>query len=50
MKRRCGRLEWWVLDWNEPALEFYKALGAQSMSDWTVQRLTGDALTRLMIL
>ncbi len=47
MERRCGRLEWWVLDWNEPALEFYKRLGAQSMNDWTVQRLNGEALARL---
>ena len=47
MERRCGRLEWWVLHWNEPALEFYKRLGAQSMNDWTVQRLNGEALARL---
>jgi GNAT superfamily N-acetyltransferase len=45
--RGCGRLEWWVLDWNEPAIGFYKALGAAAMDDWTVYRLTGDALTRL---
>lgn len=47
LERGCGRLEWWVLDWNEPALAFYRALGAEAMSDWTVQRLTGDALARL---
>lgn len=47
VERRCGRLEWWVLDWNEPALEFYKRLGAQSMNEWTVQRLGGEALTQL---
>ena len=45
--RRCGRLEWWVLDWNEPAIRFYRSLGAAPMDDWTVYRLTGDALRRL---
>jgi RimJ/RimL family protein N-acetyltransferase len=45
--RRCGRLEWWVLDWNERAIRFYESLGAQPMSDWTVYRLTGQALRRL---
>jgi GNAT superfamily N-acetyltransferase len=43
----CGRMEWWVLDWNAPAVGFYKALGAEQMKDWTVFRLTGDALKRL---
>jgi GNAT superfamily N-acetyltransferase len=43
----CGRLEWSVLDWNAPAIEFYKSLGAAPMSDWTVFRLTGDAIERL---
>ena len=43
----CGRMEWWVLDWNEPARRFYHALGAHPMTDWTVQRLTGDALHAL---
>jgi diamine N-acetyltransferase len=43
----CGRMEWWVLDWNEPAKRFYRNLGAQSMTDWTVQRLTGAALLAL---
>jgi len=47
VERRCARMEWWVLDWNEPALRFYRSLGAVPMSDWTVQRLTGDALSRL---
>ena len=46
-ERGCGRLEWWVLDWNEPAIRFYRALGAQPMDDWTVFRVTGDALDRL---
>ncbi|OQC24299.1 MAG: Acetyltransferase (GNAT) family protein [Deltaproteobacteria bacterium ADurb.Bin072] len=45
--RGCGRLEWWVLDWNEPALQFYRSLGAVPMSEWTVQRLGGEALDRL---
>ncbi len=43
----CGRLEWWVLDWNEPAIRFYRAIGAEPMEEWTVQRVTGDALRRL---
>ena len=41
---RCGRMEWAVLDWNEPAIRFYGSLGAKPMDEWTVQRLTGDAL------
>lgn len=45
--RGCGRLEWSVLDWNEPALKFYASLGAQPMTDWTVQRVTGEALLAL---
>ncbi len=47
VERGCGRLEWWVLDWNESAIRFYRSLGAQAMSEWTVQRLTGAALQRL---
>lgn len=46
-ERGCGRLEWWVLDWNEPAIDFYKSLGAQPMDDWTVYRVTGDELEKL---
>ena len=42
--RGCGRLEWWVLDWNRGAIDFYRSLGAEPMSDWTVYRLSGDAL------
>ena len=45
--RGYGRLEWWVLDWNEPALGFYRSLGAQPMDEWTVQRVTGTALDQL---
>ena len=41
------RLDWWVLDWNEPALRFYRSLGAVAMDEWTVHRLTGDALAGL---
>jgi GNAT superfamily N-acetyltransferase len=40
----CGRFEWAVLNWNAPALKFYKSIGAVPMSDWQVQRLTGEAL------
>ena len=42
-----GRLEWWVLDWNEPAIGFYRSIGAVPMDEWTVQRVTGEALIRL---
>ena len=45
--RGCGRVEWAVLDWNEPAIRFYQKLGAEAMDGWTVHRLTGDALDRL---
>ncbi len=47
VERGCGRLEWWVLDWNESAAGFYRSLGAQPMADWTVFRMTGDALVTL---
>lgn len=47
LERGYGRLEWWVLDWNGPALGFYRSLGAEAMDEWTVQRVTGEALTRL---
>lgn len=46
-ERNCGRFEWWVLDWNTPAIQFYHSLGAIPMSDWTVQRVTGEALDKL---
>jgi GNAT superfamily N-acetyltransferase len=46
-ERGCGRLEWSVLDWNEPAIRFYKALGAVPMEDWTVYRVMGEALDEL---
>lgn len=47
IERKCGRMEWWVLDWNETAIRFYKSIGAVPMDDWTVYRLSGDALDRL---
>jgi GNAT superfamily N-acetyltransferase len=45
--RGCGRMEWAVLDWNEPAIEFYRALGAKPMNEWTVFRLTREEIARL---
>ena len=45
-ERNCGRFEWAVLDWNEPAIGFYKGLNAVPMSEWTTFRMTGDALKR----
>ena len=47
VERGCGRLEWSVLDWNEPSIQFYQSLGAKPLDDWTAYRLTGEALTRL---
>jgi GNAT superfamily N-acetyltransferase len=47
VERGYGRVEWSVLDWNEPSIGFYKALGARPMDEWTVFRLTGDSLARL---
>jgi len=47
VQRDCGRFEWSVLDWNEPAIGFYRRLGAVAMDGWTVQRLEGDALHAL---
>ena len=46
VERGCGRLEWAVLNWNEPAIQFYKKLGAVPMNEWTVYRLTDEALQR----
>lgn len=45
--RGCGRFEWSVLDWNQPSIDFYRSLGAIGMDEWTVQRITGDALRKL---
>jgi len=47
VERGCGRLEWWVLDWNTPAIDFYKSLGAVAQDEWTVFRLTTDKIKAL---
>lgn len=47
VKEKCGRFEWSVLNWNTPAIEFYEALGAKPMDEWTIYRLAGDALNKL---
>ena len=47
VERGCGRLEWYCLDWNQPSIDFYRALPAQPMEDWTVYRVAGQALTDL---
>jgi GNAT superfamily N-acetyltransferase len=47
VKRGCGRFEWWVLDWNEPSIQFYKSLGAVPMDEWTTFRVTGENLEKL---
>jgi GNAT superfamily N-acetyltransferase len=47
LERGYGRVEWAVLDWNTPSIEFYRSLGAVPLDEWTVYRLTGDALARL---
>ena len=47
LERRCGRLEWWCLDWNRPSIDFYLAMGARPMEDWTVYRVDGGNLEAL---
>lgn len=47
VERGCGRLEWSCLDWNEPSIAFYKAMGARAMDEWTVYRVAGDGLKAL---
>ncbi|MFZ4746621.1 MAG: GNAT family N-acetyltransferase [Sphingomonas sp.] len=47
LERGCARLEWSVLDWNTPAIEFYRSLGAKSMDEWTINRVEGTALSAL---
>jgi GNAT superfamily N-acetyltransferase len=47
VERDCARLEWWVLDWNDPAIQFYKKLGAKPMDEWTTFRVDGEALDAL---
>ena len=55
LARRCvergySRLQWWVLDWNEPSIDFYKAMGAVAMDEWTVYRTSGEALEAMAAL
>jgi GNAT superfamily N-acetyltransferase len=47
VEKGYGRLQWWVLDWNTPAIDFYKSIGAEAMDEWTVFRVSGQALTDL---
>lgn len=47
VERGCGRFEWSVLDWNEPAIQFYKSFGAVPQGDWTIFRVTGEAMKKL---
>jgi GNAT superfamily N-acetyltransferase len=47
VERGYERLQWWVLDWNQPSIDFYKSLGAVPMDEWTVYRVSGDALKKL---
>jgi GNAT superfamily N-acetyltransferase len=49
VERGCGRFEWSVLDWNEPAIGFYQSLGARLMDGWSIFRVTGDALAKLAL-
>lgn len=49
VERDCGRMEWSVLDWNEPSIRFYESLGAKPLADWTTYRLTGEALQRFSL-
>lgn len=46
-RQGCGRLEWWCLDWNQPSIDFYQAMGAEAMSEWTVYRVVGKQLEQL---
>ena len=46
VERGCGRFEWSVLDWNQPAIEFYQSIGAMMLPDWRICRISGDSLTR----
>ena len=47
VEKGCGRLEWAVLDWNEPSIQFYKSLGAEPMDEWIVNRATGESLRKM---
>lgn len=46
-QRDCGRIDWWVLDWNKDAIEFYKGMGAEAMEEWTVYRLTREQFEKM---
>ncbi|MAF67926.1 MAG: GNAT family N-acetyltransferase [Micavibrio sp.] len=48
VREDCGRIQWWVLDWNEPSIEFYKKLGAVAMDEWTVFRVEGEQIKTLV--
>lgn len=48
-QRGCPRFEWWCLDWNKPALNFYRSVGAKPMDEWTVQRMEADAIDALVL-
>ncbi|TQV75580.1 GNAT family N-acetyltransferase [Aliikangiella marina] len=47
IENNCGRFEWWVLDWNQSAIDFYRSIGAKGMDEWTVQRVDGESLHKL---
>ncbi|MFA9379198.1 MAG: N-acetyltransferase family protein [Lachnotalea sp.] len=47
LERKCGRLEWWCVDWNKPSIDFYKQMGAVPMDEWTVYRVHNEALDKL---
>ena len=47
VERKCGRLEWWCLDWNKSSIEFYLSLGAEPMDEWTVYRISGETLENM---
>jgi len=48
-ERNCGRVEWSVLNWNKPAIDFYESLGATPMNEWTVYRLNQEAINKLVL-
>ncbi|MFC4654260.1 MULTISPECIES: GNAT family N-acetyltransferase [Rheinheimera] len=50
VERDCGRMEWSVLDWNQPAIDFYQSLGASMLDDWRINRVTGDSLMQMAAL
>lgn len=47
LERGCGRVDWWCLNWNKPSIDFYKSMGAESMEEWTVYRLTDEKIKKL---